>query len=245
VSEQSLTGGAETLVVRSGDTVRRAVGPWTPAVHALLQHLAARGFKGAPRVLGIDERGREILTYLEGQTDVVPKTDGDLACAAQLLRRYHDAVADFPTEGTWRNWFGVLEPEIVCHNDCGPWNLVTGPDGPYAFIDWDWASPGLRMWDVAYAAQSMVTLTPSETGDVERRLILFCDAYGLSLSEREMFPHVIVERTRATYEQLVRRSSAGEEPWRRLSAAGHADGWRASLEFVTDRRDRWTRLLRS
>src|SRR5262249_49783642 len=42
------------------DTVRRPAGPWTPAVHALLTHLHAAGFHGAPRPLGIDEHGREI-----------------------------------------------------------------------------------------------------------------------------------------------------------------------------------------
>ena len=54
--------------MRVGDTVRRATGPWTPAVHALLRHLESVGFDAAPRVLGVDERGREVLTYLEGET---------------------------------------------------------------------------------------------------------------------------------------------------------------------------------
>jgi len=35
-------------VVRVGDTVRRPVGSWTPAVHALLNHLHRAGFRGAP-----------------------------------------------------------------------------------------------------------------------------------------------------------------------------------------------------
>ena len=44
--------------VRVGNTVRRAAGWWTLAVHALLRHLEQAGFDGAPRVLGFDERGR-------------------------------------------------------------------------------------------------------------------------------------------------------------------------------------------
>ena len=40
-----------------GDTVRRPVQPWTPAGHALLDHLAAVGFGYAPRVLGSDAQG--------------------------------------------------------------------------------------------------------------------------------------------------------------------------------------------
>jgi hypothetical protein len=36
------------------------------AVHALLAHLHEAAFDGAPRPLGIDERGREVLTFIPG-----------------------------------------------------------------------------------------------------------------------------------------------------------------------------------
>jgi hypothetical protein len=66
-SETPLSGGnMSSGVVRVGDTVRRPAGPWTPAVHALLTHLYEAGFRGAPRPLGIDERGREVLTFIPG-----------------------------------------------------------------------------------------------------------------------------------------------------------------------------------
>ena len=45
------------LVVRVGDTVRRRRGHWTPAVHALLDHLESVGFDAAPRALGTDTAG--------------------------------------------------------------------------------------------------------------------------------------------------------------------------------------------
>ena len=61
--EIRLAGGNLGGAVRVGDTVRRPVGPWTPAVHALLGHLAGR-VPNIPRVLGFDDRGREILSYL-------------------------------------------------------------------------------------------------------------------------------------------------------------------------------------
>jgi len=43
-------------------------------VHAVLRHLERAGFDGAPRVLGFDDRGREVLTFLDGNTvgDRVP-----------------------------------------------------------------------------------------------------------------------------------------------------------------------------
>ena len=48
-----------------GDTVRRPAGPWTPAVHALLHHLEAAGFEAAPRALGLDSEGREVVSYAD------------------------------------------------------------------------------------------------------------------------------------------------------------------------------------
>lgn len=66
-AEERLEGGNTTTVVRVADTVRRSVGPWTPAVHALLEHLHAVGFDGAPRVLGIDDLDREVLAYVDGE----------------------------------------------------------------------------------------------------------------------------------------------------------------------------------
>ena len=66
-TQTPLSGGnMSSGVVRSGDTVRRPAGPWTPAVHALLAHLHDVGFRGAPRPLGIDERGREVLPFIPG-----------------------------------------------------------------------------------------------------------------------------------------------------------------------------------
>ena len=68
MTEERLDGGNTGGAVRDGDTVRRAAGPWTPAVHALLTHLAAKNFPGAPRPLGFDNQGREVLTFIEGET---------------------------------------------------------------------------------------------------------------------------------------------------------------------------------
>jgi hypothetical protein len=42
------------------------MGPHSPFVHRLLRHLEAAGFDGAPRVLGIDGREREVLSFLDG-----------------------------------------------------------------------------------------------------------------------------------------------------------------------------------
>src|SRR3954452_19224254 len=103
--EQTLTGGNMTAVVRVGNTVRRTAGPWTPTVHAFLRHLRASGFDQVPEPLGVDPRGREILTLLPGAAATYPLapyawTDATLAAVAKTLRAFHDAGAGFlGTEG--------------------------------------------------------------------------------------------------------------------------------------------------
>src|SRR5262245_57894313 len=99
--EVPLGGGNVSSVVRVGDTVHRSTGRWTEGVHGLLRHLEEVGFEGVPRVLGSDDQGREVLTFLEG---TVPHdtpwpdhvwSDGTLVDVGRWLRRYHEAVAEY------------------------------------------------------------------------------------------------------------------------------------------------------
>src|SRR5882757_6892466 len=68
MSEETLAGGNTVGAVRIGDTVHKQASPWTPTVHALLRHLEAAGVDGVPRALGFDDQGREMLSYLPGET---------------------------------------------------------------------------------------------------------------------------------------------------------------------------------
>jgi hypothetical protein len=141
----SLGGGWEAGTVRVGDTVRRHTGPWTPAVHALLRHLEAVGFDAAPRVLGVDSEGREILNFVDGEPGLYPLperlwSDAVLDQAARLLRRYHDATIEFvpPPNASWLH--GVREPvEVICHGDLAPYNCIYRGDRIVCFVDFDWA----------------------------------------------------------------------------------------------------------
>lgn len=53
--------------VRVRDMVRRTSYAWSPAVLDLLQHVEREGFDGAPRALGFDDQGREVLNFIEGR----------------------------------------------------------------------------------------------------------------------------------------------------------------------------------
>jgi phosphotransferase family enzyme len=187
--EVPLTGGNMTAVVRVGDTVRRTAGPWTPTIHALLRHVRAAGFTLAPEPLGIDEQGREILSHRPGATPrpEVVHAEATLDAVARMLRAYHDATAGFvlPPGGRWR--FPIHEPvEVVCHNDVAPYNLVFEGDTLAGLIDWDLASPGPRVWDLASTAYRFIPLCAPENPDLPfpgadeqaRRLARICMAYG-------------------------------------------------------------------
>ncbi|MFA5891923.1 MAG: phosphotransferase [Actinomycetota bacterium] len=196
-------GRVNAGVVRVGDTVRRPTGPWTPTIHAYLDHLERRGFAGAPRVLGTDEEGREILTFIEGE---VPH-DADwnpgmpnlwpehlrggetLRAAGAMLRALHNASAGFvPIDPVWREHGTPMRPdEIVTHGDVGQHNTVYRDGMAVAFIDWDGAMPNLPILEFGKAAWSFVPLGEDRVNrnggwptaeEMVERLVVFCRAYG-------------------------------------------------------------------
>jgi hypothetical protein len=174
--EIPLLGGRVTKgVVRIGDTVRRPFRRDHSLQHDLLIYLEQRGFDGSPRFLGIDALGRESLSFLPGTvpTDLGHFDDQQLVEAASLLRRFHDATAEFPA---------VLQAgaEVICHNDWGPPNCVFQGELPVGLIDFDTAAPGPRLWDIGYSAFSWLDIgDPDYTADEQlRRLGLFIEGYG-------------------------------------------------------------------
>jgi Ser/Thr protein kinase RdoA (MazF antagonist) len=166
-------------------------------------------------------------------------TDDGLARAAALLRRYHEAVADFDVPADAERQFPDMAPDgepfvggegrIVCHNDCAAWNLVMGDDR-WAFIDWDVAGPRPRIWDVAYAIRGMVLVDPDS--DITRRVAVFSDAYGLDDVERRRLPEVVVARIESSIGLMRRHAEAGEEPWATMWAGDHRTAWESTLALA-------------
>jgi hypothetical protein len=227
VKEVPFIGGNVNDATRVGDTVRRRAGPWTPAVHALLRFLENAGFE-APRARGMDEKGREILEYIEGDThpgwpDPAPDwvmDDDHLAAGARLLRRYHDLVTGFepPAGARWR-FVAPTAHEIICHNDWAPWNALFRDRRLAVMLDWDMAGPGTRVWDIANSACSWVRLFsgPTEVAIEEqaRRLRLFCDAYGMS--DRSALLDVLKERTLFVGEFIAEQARLGDKGFMKLA----------------------------
>lgn len=254
--EEALSGGnTHEAITRIGDTVRRPTGSWTPGVHALLIHLAEQGFEGAPRVRGIDERGREVVEYIEGEVvhpdhDRLLVADDALAEVAAVIRRFHDAAEGFaePERYYWSDRGGDPQgpPEIVCHNDLAPWNLIRTPDRRWVFIDWDFAAPGRRSWDLAFALLSMVPLLPQ--GDHTDRAIVerierFRSAYGLDKFPGDVLA-VAAERCVREAHLIDRLGAKGEPPYDRLLREGHAEIWHAAEAHLVAQTPHWQSALR-
>lgn len=182
VNERRLPGGNTGGAHLVDGTVRRARGRWTPAVHALLDHLQAQGFAGAPRALGVDELGREVLSFMPGITvgDSKPwpawvRSEAALLDVGSWLRSYHEIATTFvpPADACWRTSRRAWRPgDVIGHNDAAPYNAVWRPapwdeDDPRSrglrgrlvgFIDWDFAAPCSPLWDLAFTAFSWVPL---------------------------------------------------------------------------------------
>ena len=178
IPEIPLRGGRTTArVVRAGDTVRRPQDPQSPFVHRLLQGLAESGCAAAPRFLGIDERQREILSFIPGE---VPSELGEfsgvqLDAAARSLRALHDSTESLTLRGS---------SEVICHGDASPCNALFVGGLPVASIDFDAAYPGRRSGDLGYAAWLWLDIG-SEDGAAppqSQRLARFFAAYGAEAS---------------------------------------------------------------
>jgi hypothetical protein len=256
--EQVLVGGMDPrwAPVRVGDTVRRQAGGSAAAVRELLLHLEALGFDGAPRHLGFDEQGREVLSWIEGDVPLPPypawsMTDQALADLGALIRRFHDATASFtPADpgiaAVWApDWADPSGGPTICHNDLFPENVVFRDGRVVALIDFAMAAPGRPLWDLAIAADMWCPLGdparrdqhPPELDGIARFRIL-ARAYGLDPGQATELVEVIVEERAHSVANIRAEIAAGNESWIRNWASAGGDE-RAAAD------DRWIVANRS
>ena len=237
MEEEPLPGGAVTAVTRAGNTVRRAP-PQDPAfVRALLRLFERRGWDGAPRFLGTDERGREVLSFLDGHVAWQPvqppsvTEPASLARAAELVREFHDLTAGTPL---------AAGCEVVCHNDLAPQNTVYRDAGaglrPVAFIDWDIAGPGARIHDLAHVCWQYVGLGPgiADATAAGQRMRLICDAYGMA--DRDRLVDTVLWWQDRCWRGIMAKAEAGEPAMIRLRDSGAARSVRREFDWVTRHR---------
>ena len=250
--EEQLAGGIANLgkVVRISDTVRRPASAFTEPIFAMLRHLHEVGFDHAQRPLGIDEQGRETLSFIEGDVPIPPfpawsMSDAALASVARLQRRFHEAVEGF--DGSAWGWNDELaDPRggpVIGHNDICPENVVFRDGEAIAFLDWDFAAPGRALWDVV-AVMSMWgpvhdpsdRIAGMEGLDAFKRARLIADAYGMTEVQRAEIPGIFVDRLSISL--VEKRAAAGEpafiEMLARQGGEGRAERRRRRLEDNID-----------
>jgi len=254
-AEIPLSGGDVTEgVVRVGDTVRRPVGPHSPLVHALLAHLESAGFEGAPRFLGIDGSGREVLSYIDGEVAGRPRPswiadETRLASVGRLVRACDDAAASFtvpldapiamaPAEPAGIPPAPAYPPELIGHVDITPENVVFRNGRAYALIDFDLAKPATRVDEMFNAMLWWAPLSdPRDVDpllrdvDVPRRSRILADGYGLSGTGRERIMEVAVMRTRRSWYLMKQRAETQGGGWQRM--------WDEGVGDVIKRREAW------
>jgi aminoglycoside phosphotransferase (APT) family kinase protein len=178
--EVPLAGGRMTPgVVRVGETVRRPLGAHSAFVHDLLRLLERRAVHTAPRLIGIDEQGRETLSFREGWAPPNLEwrrwSNRQVVAAARIVRGLHDATAGSALAKT---------AEVVCHGDLSPCNFVFVGGEPRLVIDFDRAHPDSRKSDLAYMAWMWLIGEEDENYSAPfaarlRQLTLLLDSYGL------------------------------------------------------------------
>ena len=241
--EVPLSGGDITEgVVRVGDTVRRPVGPHSALVHRVLRHLEAHGFDGAPRFLGLDPQGREVLSFIEGEVAARPwpawvADETRIASVARLVRRYDDAVAamGIPTEArVAAEPEGTppvpVEPVLIGHLDVTPENVVFRDGVAVALIDFDLAGPAAPVDELCNVTQWWAPLLapedrPMALADVDpvRRARVLADAYGASRQDRERLVTVARVRSERSWHLMRHAATTVGGGWQRIWDGGWGD----------------------
>jgi Ser/Thr protein kinase RdoA (MazF antagonist) len=211
----------------------------TPAVRALLDHLCAVGFDGAPR--GFAEGTAADRTTLAG--------DEMLHRAAALVGDFHRASATFvpPPDARWEPY--ADDPDggsVVLHGDLGGWNIIVGPDASLTIIDWGFAHPGRPEWEIAYSLISFADLwRDSGHTDAEcvRRMHVFADGYRLERPRLALALDLLPRRARVTSDVIAAGAARGDPVMVRLREHDVDSEWAATADHWDARLPTWRRLL--
>ena len=186
--------------------------------------------------------GRERLEFIDGDVPLPPypewaRSDEALASVALLMRGMHGASTAIDlTAGPWSE--EMADPHggpVLCHNDVCLENVVFRNGRAIALLDFDFAAPGRRVFDVASFARMCVPVddetNASRLGwpaqDLPSRLRLVADAYGLEAVDRLDLLEILGRAIETGGEFVRRRVEAGApgfvKMWEEMGGAERFD----------------------
>lgn len=199
VTEIELVGGSMTPgIVRVGDTVRRPRNERSGWISQLLTSLEDAGYQYAPRFRGIDDQGRDTLTYIPGTITNHPSQRHSTAyrVGGRILRQLHELTADHHLISEWSGDISDTgRSRCIVHGDPGAYNTIFQAGIPAALIDWDTAHPGDPVDDLAFMAwawciQSAGNVPVPDQARHLRDLAAGYEAHSLHVSIDDLLGHI-------------------------------------------------------
>ena len=143
MEEEILKGGENSSsIVRIGNYVHRSSQGNRKLYNEVLKHLESHGFRYSPKIYGLDDSGRDILSFIPGSTMLgIPFSLSQLQACVRILKEFHDYCSLLTSKGV---------KETICHRDFSPWNVIFLHEMPVGIIDFDEVTPGNRIEDFAY-----------------------------------------------------------------------------------------------
>ncbi|MHC6221226.1 phosphotransferase [Arthrobacter sp. MMS24-S77] len=234
-----LLGGEVTEgLIRVGGTVRRPASDVSPRVRRLLDFLQSAGFQGAPRFLGIDENGRDALSFVPGDTASRPwprwvADESSAISVARLVRAYDDAVQplgvpDWARTGSLADPDGCPSPiagpaTFLAHMDITPENVVFREGAAVALIDFDLVRPATRAEEVANLLLWWGAWMPVTDRDPVMRKVdaasrgaALVDGYGLAPADRAKVVDVARNGADRSWHLMRRNALTKGGGWKRM-----------------------------
>ena len=170
--------------------------------------LEKKNVSAAPLFIGIADDGREIISFLEGESpnDLEYFNDNQLFEAGKIIKTLHIALSDF---------YGCSHGQTVCHNDLSPCNFMFKKGLPYAVFDWDATGIGNPLDDIAYASWMWCDIGNEENSpaDVGKKIKIILDAYELCKEQRCLLIVKIHEQMQRVSKSLLKDNYFEPSKW--------------------------------